>query len=267
MNRKYAFFAVEGDSDQIIVRQVLRNFLGMALWNGKVNTLDDIWIRRSDVVPAYSPTTSGDVYRRSNIPSLLYNDSISVLLHQGEGSNLIKHVKAIFDTTELHNELAAFAVFVDADNEDLRAKTKQYRDRFADYFPGFPENPGTINKGNSGPSVGIFVFPNNLDAGVVEDLILQCGKIVYPSFVANASDYVDHFEDNLKGPIRWAPFDKQKAIIASVASLLKPGKSNLATLKDDSWISESARDSPMLKLLIDFCQNLLNIETKQDIAD
>ena len=39
MTRKYAFFAVEGDSDQIIVRQVLRNFLGMALWNGKVDTL------------------------------------------------------------------------------------------------------------------------------------------------------------------------------------------------------------------------------------
>ena len=102
---------------------------------------------------------------------------------------------------------------------------------------------------------------------MVEDLVLQCGKIVYPSFVANASDYVDHFEENLKGPIRWAPFDKQKAIIAYVASLLKPGKSNLATLKDDCWISESARDSPMLKLLIDFCQNLLSIETKQDIAD
>jgi hypothetical protein len=142
MNRKYSFFAVQGDSDQIIVRQVLRNFLGMALWNGKVNTLDDIWIRRSDVVPAYSPATSGDVYRRSNIPSLLYNDSISVLLHQGEGSNLIKHVKAIFDATELHSELAAFAVFVDADNGDLREKTSSIVMDLLAIFPAFPRNQG-----------------------------------------------------------------------------------------------------------------------------
>jgi hypothetical protein len=61
MIRKYAFFAVEGDSDQIVVRQVLRNFLGMNLWNGKRKTLSNIWLRESDVVPTYSPTTSGDV--------------------------------------------------------------------------------------------------------------------------------------------------------------------------------------------------------------
>jgi len=259
MTRKYAFFAVEGDSDQIVVRQVLRIFMGMNLWNGKRETLSNIWLRESDVVPTYSPTTSGDVYKRASIPSLLYNDSISILLFEGGGSNLIKHVKATLDATGLHNELAAFAVFVDADNEDLRTKVKRYRDGFVGYFPDFPDSPGKIAIGDPGPSAGIFVFPNNRDAGVVEDLVLECGGIVYPSIVDHATSYVNNFEVNLKGSIEWEPFGRQKAIIASVASLLKPGKSNLVTLKDNDWISESTMNSQMLQLVIHFCKQLLEI--------
>jgi hypothetical protein len=260
MTRKYAFFAVEGDADQIVVRQVLRNFLCMNLWNGKRETLRDIWLRESDVIPTYSSNTSGDVYKRANIPSLLYNDSLSVLLYEGGGSRLIKQVKATLDATGLHNELAAFAVFVDADNKDLCTRTKQYRDEFISYFPGFPGNPGDISLIDPGTSTGIYVFPNNRDEGVVEDLVLECGSIVYAAITDHARHYVDHFEVNLKGSMQWEPFGKQKAIVASVASLLKPGKSNLVTLKDNDWISESAKSSPMLQSLIDFCSQLLRTD-------
>jgi len=47
------------------------------------------------------------------------------------------------------------------------------------------------------------------------------------------------------------------ALIASVASLLKPGKTNTASIADNLWVSEQTRHVPKLAVLLGFLHALV----------
>lgn len=107
------------------------------------------------------------------------------------------------------------------------------------------------------PALGAFVFPNNARQGVVEHLILECGAVAYPNLLSRAQAYVGSFSADDRKGAKWAPYDEQKAIVASVASLLKPGKTNTVSLADNRWISDQTRGLPMLAALLTFSSALL----------
>ena len=58
----------------------------------------------------------------------------------------------------------------------------------------------------------------------------------------------------------WKPFDRDKATIAAVTSILKPGKTNTVSVSDDKWIScETAQLIPAIQSLLDFLRDLIDI--------
>jgi hypothetical protein len=254
MTRSYALFAVEGPSDQVIVRNVLRRILGFNLWDGKIDELHDLWPRTDDIVPDFS-SKAGNVYRRVALPSILYSDSMSIAVFEGEGSSLINRLKALFLNHSLHDKLSAFAVFADSDKALPVDVALRYQRELVHFFAHFPTQPGQVVNGP--PKLGVFVFPDNRNQGVVEHLVLECGEIVYSELLQRAVEYVHQFDVHDRDRERWAPFDEQKAIIASVASLLKPGKTNTVTLADNEWISERTQGVTSLGTLIDFCKELI----------
>jgi hypothetical protein len=70
-----------------------------------------------------------------------------------------------------------------------------------------------------------------------------------------AKDYINQFSE-----IKWKRFDKDKATIATVASVLKPGKTNTTSIADDKWISsDTAQLIPAIQSLVDFLRNLIEI--------
>ena len=73
-----------------------------------------------------------------------------------------------------------------------------------------------------------------------------------------AESYLAEFdaEHNLD----WKPFDHQKALIATVVSVLKPGKTNTVSIKDNNWISEdTCSQVPALENFVEFIKQLLDI--------
>ncbi len=61
---------------------------------------------------------------------------------------------------------------------------------------------------------------------------------------------------------KWGPFDEQKAILASVASLLKPGRTMAASLADHQWVGDETRHLPMLAELLCFLRALVTTEAR-----
>lgn len=79
-----------------------------------------------------------------------------------------------------------------------------------------------------------------------------------------ARRYVSEFAATDRAQAKWAPFDEQKAIIASVASLLKPGKTNTASLADNLWVGAQTQHLPKLAELLRFLRAL--VATDLDVS-
>ncbi len=252
MSRKLSFLAVEGPSDQVVVRRALR-LLGFKKFNGKLAELGQVW-RNDELKPTY-PTRSGSLYDRVPMPSILYTDTSSVAVYEGGGSNLIPHVRELFVARDLPEALAAFAVIADSDDNPPAVVAAKYRAAFVDLFPAFPTRPGEVVPGP--PALGVFVFPDNAQQGVVEHVVMECGDHVYANHMARARGYVADFAAEDRARAKWGPFDERKAVIASVVSLLKPGRANGASMDDNLWLGDETKHLPMLAELLRFLRALV----------
>jgi hypothetical protein len=141
---------------------------------------------------------------------------------------------------------------------------RKYHACFKPFFPALTDRPGdlvTAERPGSVPkksqSVGIFVLPDNSMQGVLEHLILECGEVVYPELVERARQYVSAFGEGERKRAKWRPFSEPKAVVASVSSLLKPGKTNTSSISDNRWIGEETRSSPKLAALLAFLFQLM----------
>lgn len=83
----------------------------------------------------------------------------------------------------------------------------------------------------------------------------ECGEIAYPIYLQRAKDYINQFSE-----IKWKGFDKDKATIATVVSVLKPSKTNTASISDDKWIDYSTADQvSSIKSLVNFLRDLIDV--------
>ncbi len=257
MSAKHALLVVEGPTDQAVVGRSLRKLLSFEEFRGGLKDLDPFWRDVAHVVPTYPPQ-HGPLYERLAMPSILRTAAWSIAVYAGGGSKLVEQVSAIVHNHDLQEKLDAFGVIADSDRKSPAAVAEHYRRAFEGHFAGLSDRPGEVVAGP--PAVGIFVLPDNQRQGVVEHLVLECGEIAYPDLLERARHYVAGFTRAERQGERWAPFDEEKATIAAVASLLKPGKTNTASLADNAWISETTRVSPMLGSLVRFLAALLGLQ-------
>lgn len=254
MNRQYALIGVEGNHDQAFVAKVLKKLFKFQEFNGDRSELEKFWEK---FIPTY-PTKTGKLYKRLDMPSILFNDKLSVGIYVGEGSKLIDNLTLKLSNGDL-DELSIFAIIADADKQEPPEVVKSYQNELKEYFPNFPLNPGEIV--NNTPRLGIYILPNNSNQGVLETLLCQCGEIAYPDYIKRANNYIEQFTEEETKKLNWKPFDKQKAIIATIVSVLKPGKTNTVSIKDNKWISETTKEQVAdLASFVDFLEKLLNLD-------
>ncbi|WP_293141545.1 hypothetical protein [Okeania sp. SIO3I5] len=74
---KYAIIAVEGNHDQALVTKLLK-LLDFQSFDGAESNLDDFWKK---FIPTYPK--NGKFYARLNMPSIRFNDSLSVAIYVG----------------------------------------------------------------------------------------------------------------------------------------------------------------------------------------
>ncbi|MEG4119084.1 hypothetical protein QUA43_16625 [Microcoleus sp. N9_B4] len=235
---KYAIIGVEGPHDQAFTGKVLK-LLGFKDFReelkGLKSDLDPFWRK---FIPVYPK--KGNLYTRLNMPSILFNDTISVAIYAGEGSNLVTNLDDIlFANSEYQTNLAAFGIVADCDKST-------------------PDRPGVVN--TNSPRTGVYVLPDNASPGVLDTLLCECGQIAYPTYMEKASSYLNEFSESDRKFLKWKNFDREKALVATVVSVLKPGKTNTASIADNNWVSEQTQQQvPALANFIEFLRQLLEV--------
>jgi len=260
MNRRCVLIIVEGNHDQAFIARVLRKLLGFFPWDQETEPLEPLW---QALVPTYNPKKTKKYYTRLNMPTILHTDDLSISIYVGEGSNLLQNLMGE-DNSVLQNIIDAlsnlepeafsgFGIILDADKKNPDQLAKTYHNKLKEYFPNFPDVAGSVIKGS--PNLGIYVLPNNTDQGVLDTLLCECGEIAYPIYLQRAKDYINQFSE-----IKWKRFDKDKATIATVASVLKPGKTNTTSIADDKWISDdTTQQIPAIQSLVNFLRGLIEL--------
>lgn len=106
------------------------------------------------------------------------------------------------------------------------------------------------------------VLPDNERQGTLEDLLLACGERAYPDLYPKATAFVESAAIELaKLPSREREeFAKaagpNKATVAAMAALLKPGKSIQVSIQDNAWLSSATLGLNVLKPSLDFLSDL-----------
>ncbi|WP_204105484.1 MULTISPECIES: DUF3226 domain-containing protein [Spirulina sp. CCY15215] len=253
MSKKYALIGVEGNHDQAFVEKILRKLLGFNRFNGKVSELDPFWRK---FIPVYPK--NGKLYARLDMPSILVKDELSVAIYAGEGSKLVTNLKDKLSNID-RDRISAFAIIADADRKSPIDIARNYQKGLQEYFPNFPDRPGTISRET--PRSGIYILPDNSKEGVLETLLRRCGEIAYPTYLEQAENYLNSFSEAEIKKLKWKPFDHEKSLIATVVSILKPGKTNTTSISDNHWVSEKTYAAiTELQELVDFLTTLLGIE-------
>jgi len=254
---KYAIIGVEGPHDQAFTGKVLK-LLGFKDFReelkGLESQLDPFWRK---FIPVYPK--KGNLYKRLDMPSILCNDTISVAIYAGEGSNLLTNLDDIlFANSEYQTNLAAFGIVADCDKLTPDRIVGPYANKFRSYFLNFPDRPGVVD--TNSPRTGIYVLPDNASPGVLDTLLCECGQIAYPVYMEKASSYLNEFSESDIKSLKWKNFDREKALVATVVSVLKPGKTNTTSIADNNWVSEQTKQQvPALENFIKFLSQLLEV--------
>ncbi|WP_339382893.1 DUF3226 domain-containing protein, partial [Microcoleus asticus] len=103
-------------------------------------------------------------------------------------------------------------------------------------------------------------LPDNASPGVLDTLLCECGQIAYPAYMEKASSYLDEFSEKERKSLKWKNFDREKALVATVVSVLKPGKTNTTSIADNNWVSEQTQQQvPALANFLEFLSQLLEL--------
>lgn len=258
---KYGYLVVEGPHDVEFVRGLLRPFGFHRV--RLLKDLDPFW---RPLVPTAFPHKD-DLLKRVPVPLFLRSETHSIALHSAIGdSQLVDTIEESMALPKIGNA-GAIGLILDSDKKVSAA------DRFANIRSllqekkfTLPGMPGEVSPGP--PRLGAFVLPDNQSPGTLEDLLLECAKRVYPNLLVNARQHVDAAgsdmmldDEDLKDFKK--PAGKNKAIVGSIASILKPGKAIQVSIQDNRWLRDDALKLPKVKAVQTFLADLFELGQRE----
>lgn len=262
MSLKYCILAAEGPHDQAAIGRLLKLF-GLedfaSKFGGDPTFLDAFWV---GFIPKTPPKK---LYVRSSMPSIFTSQTHSVAVYQGEGSNLIRNLLATIGTyvNKENNrkpyieDIHAIGLIVDADTSNPSDLARKYADELLLTFPMISGVPGTITVGT--PRTGIYVLPDNKRQGTLDSILVDCAANVYSDHKVGAEAFLNGLDDKHKKHWR-KPFGGQKALVASIVSVLEPGMANTSSIAQDNWIGEeTVKSVAEIASLKDFLAILLEL--------
>lgn len=250
MSLKYAILATEGPHDQAAVGKILR-LLNLRRFNGEAVDLDPFWQK---FVPTYPK--KGNLYSRLDMPSVFSSQTHSVVVYQGGGSELLLNLQAAMEHEPYYEDIYALGIIVDVDRGEASEVADRYASEMKAFFPGIPAEPGLIADGP--PRTGIYVLPDNQNRGVLDTLLVKCATEVYPDHKTGAELFLKQLDEPYRS--HWKPFDAEKALVATIVSVLKPGKTNTVSINDNDWICERSMAAVgELATFVQFIRDLLEV--------
>ena len=262
---KNYLFIVEGQHDIAVLTKYLK-------LNGytKLKDIEEVPSFWKDLIPSKFPH-GGDLLIRVPVPTFFKLNDKTVAIHDARGeSNIVSETNnALMILKDDKLELKAIGIFCDADNktaiDTYKKQMSLFEEEFEDEFKPIIKNHslGKVTQ-NQGYKFGVYIFPDNSNTGVLEDLLLEGAKAKYPEVLSHAESYIIQIANekpsyiqsgNLKGSKR------KKMLVGVIANALKPGKANQVSIQDNSWINtESMDNSPIQMEFRKFLDELLGDE-------
>ncbi len=250
------YFVTEGPHDVEALGRLLSRLGAIRVQN--IDQLDAFWKR---LVPRIFPH-EGDLLRRVPVPVFFQAEAFSVAVHSAIGISEISKVTRA-SLANLDEPPAAVGVVVDADDRSATVVWNEILAEMSEFdFGQAPGQPGV-----SEPRAGVFVLPNNEDPGTLETLLLTCGEKVYPELIRSARTWIESLDpwDNTifananERKYLAKPAGKVKAVVAAVASVLRPGRSVQVSIQDNRWLSDpEAMSIPEVAAFQAFVSSLIN---------
>lgn len=255
--RKYGFAVVEGPHDVEFVYRLLSPY-GLS----RVCNEIDLDLILKPLIPREYPP-DGDLQKRMPTPLFLQSDSHSIAVHSAQGDQrLIQTIEENLTYFDFY-QITGIGILLDSDKE--ASPNNRYvaiRDQMRKLNLALGDVSGSVSSGT--PKCGAYVLPDNLSPGTLEDLLLECAKNVYPRLLSSAVDYVDRTSedttlttDDLKDFRK--PSGRNKAIIGTIASILRPGKAIQASIQDNRWLRNSALEIPRVKAVQVFLAKIFEL--------
>jgi hypothetical protein len=265
MKTQYGYLVVEGPHDVEFVGRFLK------LKGCKVvqyqSELDPFW---HPLVPKDFPPDD-DLLKRVPVPKFFTCSTHSIAIHSAMGDS------NILDTTETtlavlrwdDNRFVGVGIVLDADNEvSPQDRFEQIKTGLLEKLPPlgwnsvatFPQSPGEVT--SSKPRLGIFVLPDNVSNGTLEDLLLECAQQEYPTLLDCATEFLNCVEPTMAqlDPKESREFKKpagrQKMLVGSLANVLRPGKAVQVSLQDNRWVTAQTVTLPRLATIHQFLETL-----------
>lgn len=253
---RYCYIVAEGPQDiEFIIRLLKLSGLRRVT---KFSTLDSFW---EPLVPKTFPVDD-DLMKRVPVPTFLKNDYLSIALHSAVGitrlANTVEESLALIPSSEIFG----IGFVLDADsNETPFERFTALINKITPIGLSLPSALGEVT--NSYPRCGIFIMPNNLISGTLEDILLECAKLNYPDLLKLAENYVSSInttllsQDDLRELNK--PAGKNKAVISSISSILRPGRTLQVSIQDNRWLNENTFSLETVNLIKTFLDKITGI--------
>ena len=224
----------------------------------------------ADLEPAFErlvPTSfpnQGDLLKRIPVPTFFQNEHHAVAVHSATGINNL--VTTACDNLALIEEtIHSFGFVLDQDSgETVAERYQSLKDSFAQQQSDIelPDTAGSVASGS--PRTGLFILPDNTAIGTLESLLTPAGEFAYSQLSAEAARFIDAVDTSCLEPKDrrdfQKPFGQEKARIAAVGAVLRPGKAIQVSLQDNQWITDASINAVVgLKAFDDFLSELFEL--------
>jgi hypothetical protein len=261
--RKLCYLVVEGPHDVEFSCRIIKSKTNLT----RIRMVDELDEVLRSLVPDKFPH-GGDLLKRVPVPVFFQNETSAVAVHAAGGDSKIANCIAGTLDIITADQFSAIGVVLDSDSDKSPAERHRNLIELTKDLPvKFPETPGNVLKGS--PSSGVFVLPDNSSMGTLEDLLIECGKAVYPGQIYKAETFVaDAFSICPSKDFKdlHSPSGRNKAIVGSVAGLLRPGKAVQVSIQDNAWLSDLGLQIPRVGAFADFLVELFEFNTTTVIA-
>jgi hypothetical protein len=254
------YLLTEGVHDVYFLYKILRTSFGFS----KVETLSELDEEWRLLLPTFPHEGS----LRASVPAPTFcrgGDTWVAMVNADGIERLEKRLKRDHKLlAEKGFGLDAVGVVLDADFE--HAKQKKPEERFAQIADaiarlGLPR-PQRVEEVSGTPRTGVFVLPGAGALGTLEDLLLECAAVVYPTLGCRAVRFVDGLDHGASDFKRrdleeiGKPTGRNKAVLAAMGAVLKPGKPIQASLEDHRWIEPRTLALPRVAAVLRFLAEL-----------
>lgn len=258
MSVRYVYLVVEGPHDVELVGRLLKPH-GFE----RVKRFEKLAAYWDRLVPKSFPHR-GDLLRRVPVPMFFDSAEVSLAVHAAGGDSQLQ--EAVGDTLQgaLPAPPDAVGIILDADSKLTPVERfNKLQTELSQLALGLnlPAQSGAVSTGS--PRCGIFVLPDNLNPGTLEDVLLECAELNYPGLLTAAQALVAQVQSNASSLTKedmeefLKPAGRKKATVASIVGVLKPGKAVQMSIQDNRWLEAQALSLPRILTLRQFLKDLL----------